>query len=766
MGLRLRTALVAALAMAAFGPLRPGPAPPPAAAPAAPDGPLRGVRIAILSHEMTATGAPRVCAELAAILARRGARVALHVPPRQLEPAEGEPEGASAADRLEARFRATVIGAFEGTAAERIGFYAGDPAEVASQAQIVVVSTTAPASVDFLLSYTRRPNQAVVFWVHEGGTLFRHWHTKHRLKVFEAATGGTVTSIIFISPSARASFIAYLAGELGPRALKRLPHSLTLPWGMPPWRAKPLLEARGNTAQRERIRSALGLPSDAVVFMMLSYFHWYKGHAGVAHAFNRTRYLCPAAHPRIRILALGSHMAAEKPVRGVFPDQQTRWTLTHPQFVLRGGVPPPEVPAYLAAADVFVSNAQADGESWGLALLEALFAGLPALASGVGGTLDMLGAGTPNGTYALLHSVHPDIPSSKQEVEEIAGHMCLLAEDEAFRKELAHRSQEHAVKQYGGNYVDWAVTKTFAHFLEMGSAQVRRHEIGTEAISPQTGIHPQGQAGSGMDEDRRRPRTAPTYPEQVDSRGLDAGAFRLSQNFILLATMAAPSDTSLVVHYNESVLAELASTREEEYRTALEFALPLFSRSFAVYSEDPTCGWELPRRFPFTRAVCVPDVPATLRNKGAREAFALNRFLASPEPAAAALDAPDAIVVKLSGRYRLARPDFLRFVASHPECDVWARTFGSWYLDREKLHVLRPGGDMLLTFLFAMRGRHFADLFRGVDLGVLEGAGGAGMYDLERYVVDYARKLGLRVCGTEALHVSANIGNGGVWGYY
>jgi hypothetical protein len=162
--------------------------------------------------------------------------------------------------------------------------------------------------------------------------------------------------------------------------------------------------------------------------------------------------------------------------------------------------------------------------------------------------------------------------------------------------------------------------------------------------------------------------------------------------------------------------------------------------------------------------------PAELTQKSAKESAGLRQLVRELAAANASLD-DDSVVFKASGRYQVARNDFLEDVLANPQYDVWAKPFGAWALSERGEHVITPGDAKVFTFLFAMRWRFFRDLYAHVDIEKLEthdtvpSKGWRG-YDIETYVMDFIREKGLRLWRAQYLHVVANIDNRGFLNYF
>jgi len=94
-----------------------------------------------------------------------------------------------------------------------------------------------------------------------------------------------------------------------------------------------------------------------------------------------------------------------------------------------------DVPALMRAADLFLLPSHAEGLP--LALLEAMAAGLPVVATAVGGVPELV---TPGETGLL---VPPHSPAA------LAGAINLLAADESLRKKLGRAGKEMVEREYG-----------------------------------------------------------------------------------------------------------------------------------------------------------------------------------------------------------------------------------------------------------------------------------------------------------------------------
>jgi hypothetical protein len=157
--------------------------------------------------------------------------------------------------------------------------------------------------------------------------------------------------------------------------------------------------------------------------------------------------------------------------------------------------------------------------------------------------------------------------------------------------------------------------------------------------------------------------------------------------------------------------------------------------------------------------------------KSAKESEGLRLLVAELSRGNATAIADDAVVFKASGRYQVARDDFLEAVAANPDFDVWARPFGAWTLDEKGQHVIAPGDAKIFTFYYAMRWRHFRELYETVDIDKLENydtvpSKGWRGYDIESYTMDFIKERGLRLWRADYLHVVTNIDGRGFLVYF
>lgn len=151
---------------------------------------------------------------------------------------------------------------------------------------------------------------------------------------------------------------------------------------------------RPDPSRRRELRNALGIPADALVFLMASVLTKQKGVQVGLGAFAR----CLPAHPPLVVLIVG-----DGPYRATL-DQKVRTLGLGGRVRLVGSVPNAEVAAYYQASDVFLfPTLRMEGIPF--AVLEAMASALPVIASESGGVSEAVGdAGflVPPGDIAAL----------------------------------------------------------------------------------------------------------------------------------------------------------------------------------------------------------------------------------------------------------------------------------------------------------------------------------------------------------------------------
>ena len=405
-------------------------------------GPLARRRVFILTHELSATGAPRVCAELAALLrGYGGADVILSV------------QGWTAPLPLALRWLSQIV--------PSVNFSVDLVASVdaARAADVVIVSTVAPHQIEWMHRFrVAAPRHGgLIWWVHEGQSVMHQWDAAYTDTVADAMTSGLVNALIFPSASTRVWWTGVVAARAaaafantGAR-VPALPTSLSLPWGLPAWRTdapRASIPARGAA-----LRARLYIAPDAFVFLVVASYNPLKGHRGIAKAFKRAQAACGTA-VALHLVTVGVALGA---LPHYFPQKDLEWARADPVIHLLNATD--AVSDFLAAADAVISNTLDGGETWGLANLEALAAGVPLLSSRAGGASEML----RDGVTALLHDV-PLVADDSEEVA-LAANMCRVVTDVGLRTALRERGRAHAVEHLGQAYLETDVVGALAELI-------------------------------------------------------------------------------------------------------------------------------------------------------------------------------------------------------------------------------------------------------------------------------------------------------------
>jgi glycosyltransferase involved in cell wall biosynthesis len=504
-------ALVAALVLRAHAP------PPPPLRTPPPPGQLRGARVLIITHDASASGAPRACVEIAQALAGLGADVSLAV------------QGRAAARRADRKALVSLLAPVDSSAAA-FSVVGLTPSAV-READVVIVSTAvAPNSawiaaaaaaasaatsatavaaevtnpswaprglaglVDSILDLAAlamgtsrasaahmRPQARLVWLVHEGGAVMRALgRPAHDAAVSALSDSHSrVDRVVFVSHVAQAWWL----DQVGRRGASiSAPRQAVLHWGVPRWKLEHLALSPARAEEsRLRLRRQLGFATDDFVFLVVGSFHPMKGHAGIIRAFIAAQAACTlggdiaSAHRRLRLVAIGGGLGAPDYFPRMFADAERVLTLEGVRLLPATS----DVSAFLAMADAFVSNTQCEGETWGLATLEALAAGKAVLAAAVGGTLEQLrhnetallhagtcgdgaAAGAEGGFPVSGATPRPNLLDGATASGELARHMCAIATDHALAARLRAAGSAHVRDALGQAHVDAALAAAFS----------------------------------------------------------------------------------------------------------------------------------------------------------------------------------------------------------------------------------------------------------------------------------------------------------------
>jgi len=394
--------------------------------------PKKSTRIFIRSHELSITGAPRVCAELAFLLSEYyNANVIFSI------------AGESHASKDSSSLRLASFIPYVNFSIDTTG-----SVTEALTADIVIVSTAAPYQLEWMhLFRSKSPKfPALIWWIHEGQSVMHEWPESHTKKIAAEMVSGLVNLIIFPSISTQKWWLNILKAYSKELLTSKVSNHVALPWGLPKWR-QAAIQSIEMKSKGELLRTSLGIKPSDFVFLVVGSYNRLKGHRGIAKAYRKAKLLCDT-DSSFHLVTVGVALGA---TTSFFPQSDMEWVKEDPTIHLLGESD--SVPSYLAMANVYVSNTLDGGETWGLATLEALAAGVPVLSSDVGGASEML----KNGSYSLLHTI--PVLMDDSEDNELADNMCSLRENDNLRTRFSNEGRQFVETQFSHNYLENSIKK-------------------------------------------------------------------------------------------------------------------------------------------------------------------------------------------------------------------------------------------------------------------------------------------------------------------
>lgn len=199
---------------------------------------------------------------------------------------------------------------------------------------------------------------------------------------------------------------------------------------------------------RKQVRTALGLPDDAVLFIYAGRLTRDKGILDLAQAFA----MVAAERSDCHLLLVGPDE------EGVTPDIRTRTGEHADRLHFHDYTPTPE--RFLVAAEVLCLPSYREG--FGVVIIEAAACGVPAAASRIYGVTDAV----VEGETGLLHE-----PGN---VREIAAILKRLAADPAGRTRLGRAAQTRAERDFSEDRITGAVANFYERAFSTRGAP--RHE--------------------------------------------------------------------------------------------------------------------------------------------------------------------------------------------------------------------------------------------------------------------------------------------------
>ena len=213
---------------------------------------------------------------------------------------------------------------------------------------------------------------------------------------------------------------------------RKLGEQMQSAYGIPADRIHPILNgvvpseasAQEITADRERIRQELGISNESTLFLTAGRFSEEKGYDFLLEAIRRIRVQraqIPRTAQKERFL-----FAGDGPLLPEIREQLDKQVLAD-GIILAGYRR--DLPALLHAADVYVSPSRTEALS--LSILEAMDAGLPVIATAVGGTPELIRAEWGNGRLVAYGDVGA-----------LGDAIATLASDADLCREMGNRGKE------------------------------------------------------------------------------------------------------------------------------------------------------------------------------------------------------------------------------------------------------------------------------------------------------------------------------------
>lgn len=184
-----------------------------------------------------------------------------------------------------------------------------------------------------------------------------------------------------------------------------------------------LLPPRGEPLEARTIRKRLDIPPGAPVLLTLSRFIWYKAPEAMLEVFARVRTARPDSH----FLIAGAGMADAEEMGDMV---RARGLDSHVHLL---GVQR-DVGALLSGVDVFLLPSRVEG--FPNAIMEAMFMGLPVVASNVGGIPDLV----RHGEDGFLHEA--------DDVDGMAESVLTLLADAGMRERFGEAARDRIAREF------------------------------------------------------------------------------------------------------------------------------------------------------------------------------------------------------------------------------------------------------------------------------------------------------------------------------
>jgi len=361
---------------------------------------LKGKDVALITHELTYTGAPLMLVETARAMQDSGANVRLFT----------LADDASYGNIAE-RHKIPVL-----------------PIETAMQwaanADLVVANTvvTGPWIRDYLAAYPSRAGR-LIWWNHENS-----------IEDFGHYLDGTeaVRTMLFASRASRATWEASGLPLPATRTvvypgnrneLVQAAKTDRLPWS----------GSKNELLGRDAARRRLGIRENDFLILCVGTISPRKGQTLLLRALGRLLTQRPNLPVRLLLVGFKDELHRHKTLAGLSKMER--------KAVLNGRllwVQTPDVGIFYRSADAFVMNSQESGENFGRVTIEAMAFGLPVLGTSAGGTKEIV----LDGKTGLLH------PVGEAGLDILGAHILRLANDRKYARQLGAAAEQRAGKYF------------------------------------------------------------------------------------------------------------------------------------------------------------------------------------------------------------------------------------------------------------------------------------------------------------------------------
>ena len=331
---------------------------------------LSGSKFLLITHDFSRTGSPLLLIEIALEMKRSGCQVTI---------VSLASDGAKSSLAYENKIREISLSkAFE----------------EANQADYIIANTALTGPwITQLIKVHPNAGQKIIWWIHEIDVALY----SRNISGFNH-----VKALIFDS---NASFKQWKTLNLPfPSLVKVIHPSITdeffrrsegthLPFPINKYLRK--LGFKPSLLDRNQIRKKLGVENDECLISLFSHYSTTKGHLLFIKAMGKLVSQLPDL--RIKMIIIGFRDKKQRTEILSLLSEDERKIIDNRRFLLCQN----DLTPFYKASDIFVMNSQGLGENFGRVTTEAMAFGLPILATGSGGTLEIV----IDGITGLHHSI-------------------------------------------------------------------------------------------------------------------------------------------------------------------------------------------------------------------------------------------------------------------------------------------------------------------------------------------------------------------------